>query len=210
MPTTYTSADTSPSESERAHVSSAEARVIPRDAAELERPLIARNGALLRQRAIRADDATRLQEFHLRLSREAIIFRYFGAMSELSDELARRLSHVDYENHMAVVITLGAGMGEQIIAVARYQREAPKSAEIAFTVEDRWQGQGLGHTLLWTLAMYARQRGFITLIARVMYENERMLALLRHSGFPVVFGACDECIVARLDITDLDTPAMLP
>lgn len=192
-----------------ASVSSTETPAIPRDALALAGSLVARDGAKLHQRAIHADDAARLQAFHRRLSREAIVFRFFGALPELGAELARRLSLVDYENRMAVVVTLGEGAEEQIIAVARYQRDEPEAAEIALVVEDRWQGQGIGHTLLWTLATYARQRGFATLIAKVMYENDRMLTLLRHSGLPTAFNMHEGRIEARLDIIDLNTPAPL-
>ncbi len=182
---------------------------IPRDAVELKELFRARDGALLHQRAIMGGDAERLQAFHERLSTETIIFRFFGAMPRLGGELAGRLSHVDYVNRMAVVATLGEGADEQIIAVVRYQRETPEAAEVALVVEDRWQDQGIALHLLWTLAAYARRRGFTALVARVMYQNEHMLAFLRHSGLPTVYAMIEGSIVARLDITDLDTPRPL-
>lgn len=195
--------------SDGSSVSPAETPAIPRDAAALTQTFVARDGALLHKRAIHADDAARLQAFHSRLSSKAIVFRFFGALPELGNELAGRLSHVDYEHRMAVVVTLGEGVDEQIIAVARYQREDAESAEIALAVEDCWQGQGIGHHLLWTLAAYGRRRGFIALIARVMPENERMLTLLHHSGLPTEYHLYGGSIVARMDITDLDMPTPL-
>lgn len=195
--------------SDGASVSSADTPAIPRDAAALTQAFVARDGALLHKRAMHADDAARLQAFHSRLSSEAIVFRFFGALTELGNELAGRLSHVGYEHRMAVVATLEEGADEQIIAVARFQREDSESAEIALAVEDRWQGQGIGHHLLWTLAAYGRRRGFTALIARVMPENERMFTLLRHSGLPTVYDLQWGSIVARMDITDLDLPTPL-
>lgn len=176
---------------------------LPRDAAELERSLTLRDGSVLRMRAIRADDAQRLQAFHARLSPQSIVFRFFGAVSELSDHEAVRLSHVDYEHSMAVVATSEAGAEELINAVVRYQRTEAEVAEIALAVEDRWQGQGIGTQMLWALAAYACHRGLTTMVAEVMYHNERMLALLNHSGFPTTFHMNESAIVGRLDISGL-------
>lgn len=184
-------------------VSSSETPLLPRAAANVAGPLMLRDGTVLYQRAIRADDASRLQAFHRRLSRQTILFRFFGVMPELRSELAERLSYVDYENRMAVVATPGAGADEPIIAVARYQRTAPEVAEIALAVEDRWQGCGVGPQLLRTLAAYAHRRGFTTLIAEVMYDNDRMLAMLRHSGYPTTMRLRDGCVEGRLDISDI-------
>lgn len=180
-----------------------QALALPRDAAALAGPMLLRDGTVLYQRVIRADDAPRPQAFHRRLSRQAILFRFFGVMPELRSELAERRSHVDYESRVAVVATLGAGADEPIIAVARYQRTAPEAAEIALAVEDRWQGRGIGPQLLRTLAAYARRRGFTTFIAEVMYDNDRMLAMLRHCGIPTTLHLRDGRVEWRLDISGI-------
>jgi GNAT superfamily N-acetyltransferase len=177
--------------------------LMPSGAAALEGPLTLRDGTTLHQRAIHADDAPRLRAFHHRLSRQTVMLRFFGMMPELSHELAERLSHVDYDSRMAVVATQGASADAPIIAVVRYQRAEPDAAEIALAVEDSWQGRGIGPLLLDTLAAYARRRGFTTLIAEVMYTNDHMLALLRHSRFPVTFHLRDGRVQARLDISNL-------
>lgn len=188
--------------SHEARSSSAE-EAAPSSAASLEGPLTLRDGTMLHQRAIRADDAPRLRAFHHRLSRQTIMLRFFGVMPELSNELAERLSHVDYDSRMAVVATQGASVDAPIIAVVRYQRAEPDAAEIALAVEDSWQGRGIGPQLLDTLAAYARSRGFVTLIAEVMYTNDHMLALLRHSRFSVTFHLRDGRVQARIDISNV-------
>jgi GNAT superfamily N-acetyltransferase len=185
-------------------VAPADALAIPRDVAELDGPLVLRDGTVLHQRAIRADDALRLQAFHQRLSRQTVVFRFFGVMPVLSSELAERLSHVDYGDRMAVVATPGVGTDEPIIAVVRYQRTTPEVAEIALAVEDRWQGHGIGPRLLQTLATYACRWGFTTFVAEVMYDNDHMLALLRRSGFPTTFRLRDGRVEARLEISGVD------
>lgn len=174
---------------------------LPRDAAALARALTLPDGATLRLRAICPDDAPRLQAFHERLSPQAICFRFFGIMPELTSAFAERLSHVDYDERMAVVATPSADASAPIIAVARYERTARTEAEFALVVEDDWQGKGIGPRLLWALAEYARDHEITTFIAEVMYTNERMLALLRHARFPVTMRMREGRVVARLDIT---------
>ncbi len=182
---------------------------------KLARHVELRDGTALHLRAVRTDDAPRLQAFHKRLSRRTIQFRFFGVMPELSDELAERLSHVDYENRMAVVGTVampGGSVDEQIVAIARYQCRTPEAAEIAVAVEDRWQGRGIGPQLLQTLAAYARTRGLAVFIAEVMYDNDRMLAMLRHSSFPTTMRLHEGRVEARLDISGQDgaDPTAMP
>lgn len=167
------------------------------------------NGEVFHWRTIRPDDAPRLQAFHRRISHQSLFFRFFGEMPVLSRELAERLSQVDYADRMAIVVTPGTDLDEPIVAVARYQRAEPDAAEFAIVIEDRWQGQGMGPQLLHALASYARRRGFTTLIANVLYDNDRMLAMLRHIGMPSVHHLREGRVEARLDISGLDarTPA---
>lgn len=205
-------------------VSASEGQAFPRDATEIDGPLVLRDGTVLRQRAIRADDAPRLQAFHSRLSWQTIRYRFFGVMPVLNSELAERLSHVDYENRMAVVATVAtlgderrdaeadvdANMEAPIVAVVRYQRTGPEVAEFALVVEDGWQGRGIGPLLLRTLAAYAYRQGYTTLTADVMYDNDHMLALLRHRGYPTALRLHDGRVEARLDLAHPDPDALRP
>ena len=181
-------------------VAHTEALALPRDAARLSGPFPLRNGVALHQRAIRVDDAPRLQAFHHRLSERSVFFRFAGIMPELNRELAERLSHVDYAERMAIILTTGPATDEPIIAVARYQGVARETAEFALAIEDAWQGRGIGSRLLRTLAKYASRQGFTELLANVLYDNDRMLALLRHSGMLTTLRIRDGYAEAWLDI----------
>lgn len=166
--------------------------------------LTLRDGRVIHMRPIHSDDAPRLQDFHHRLSHQSLYFRFFGEMPELNRELAERLSDVDYVERMAIVATPAADADAPIIAVARYQRvekPAAQAAELALAVEDSWQGQGIGPQLLRALATYARDRGFTTLVANVLYDNGRMLAMLHHLGIPSTHLLREGRVEARLDIS---------
>ena len=94
----------------------------------------------------------------------------------------------------------GRGETEEILAVVRYEDIGPATAEVAFVVEDHWQGHGIATLLLHRLADYARQRGYTTFVALTMGNNSRMMEVLRNSGFPSTAHTGAGEIEVRLDI----------
>jgi GNAT superfamily N-acetyltransferase len=71
-----------------------------------------------------------------------------------------------------------------IVAGGRYIVVKPGRAEVAFTVLDQYQGQGIGAVLLRHLASIAKDAGLKKLIADVLPENGAMLKVFRRSGLP--------------------------
>jgi GNAT superfamily N-acetyltransferase len=175
---------------------------MPDEALRLTHDLTLRDGSTLRVRAIRADDTTRLQAFHAHLSMDSIIWRFFRSVPSLSDEQARQFTHVDYVDRMALIATRDDGAAEEILAVVRYDRLAEeREAEVAFVVQDAWQGHGLATALLHELAAYARAHGVERFLALTMGTNVRMLDVLHHCGFPCRTRYDGGDILATLDIT---------
>jgi RimJ/RimL family protein N-acetyltransferase len=146
-----------------------------------------KDGRRVTLRPIRPDDAPRLQEGFTRLSPETIYMRFFEAASALSDEQARELATVDYQQRMAFVGSVQEEGQERLVAVARYsitpQRE-PVIAEAAIVVRDDYQGQGLGKQAMKLLVRYARTQGVMGLYATVHTANARILNFIRSSGLP--------------------------
>jgi RimJ/RimL family protein N-acetyltransferase len=173
-------------------------------------PLILRDGTVVQVRPIRADDEERLRAFHARLSPDAIRFRFFYPLPVLPQRLLEHLTHLDYTTRMALVATVGTGDQEQIIAVVRYEGLRAGEAEVAFLVEDRWQGHGIATALLYRLAAYARQQGYTTFVAEVLEANHRMREALRMAGFPYTVRCDSGCVEERLDITAPPQPSFAP
>jgi RimJ/RimL family protein N-acetyltransferase len=182
---------------------------LPDDALHQTHDLGLRDGSVVRVRAIRADDSARLQAFHAHLSMESVIWRFFRSVPSLSDEQATQFTHVDYADRMALIATRGEGEAEEILAVVRYDRLAgAREAEVAFVVQDAWQGHGLATALLHELAAYARAHGLERFVALTMGTNVRMLDVLHHCGFPCRTRYDGGDIIATLDITA--PPRFLP
>jgi GNAT superfamily N-acetyltransferase len=58
-------------------------------------------------------------------------------------------------------------------------------AEVAFTVEEDYQGQGMAGMLLQRLITMARAQGVKQFTAEVLAQNPAMLAVFAHCGLPV-------------------------
>jgi RimJ/RimL family protein N-acetyltransferase len=170
-------------------------------ATHLEGDLILHEGHRLYVRPIRGDDTDRLRAFHATLSPETIIFRFFYYLPRLERDFAERLTHVDYTRRMALVATESSDANAPILGVARYAWIAPGMAEVAFVVEDHWQGHGIATALLRLLAAYARDLGYKKFVAVTMPSNARMLDVLRNCGFPYSRDYKDGDIIVTLDIT---------
>jgi len=155
---------------------SAPAAPYPQD---LEREIVLRDGTRLRLRPIRPDDAPRLVEYYGRLSAHTAYQRFFTVMKRLPPDWARFLANVDYRGRLALVAERGPLDQPELVAVARYEpAEREDTAEVAFVVQDGWQGKGLGTMLLQELLEAATARGIRRFRAWVLADNARMLDLL--------------------------------
>jgi acyl-CoA synthetase (NDP forming)/RimJ/RimL family protein N-acetyltransferase len=149
--------------------------------AHWEADVVLRDGGTAHLRPIRPDDADRLRRFHGRLSDETLYFRFFALLRELSDRDVVKYTTVDYVDRVALVATVG----EEMIGVVRYERVSPEVAEVAFNIEDSYQGRGVGSVFLEHIAAAARERGVARFVADVLPTNRRMLRVFTDAGYVV-------------------------
>jgi RimJ/RimL family protein N-acetyltransferase len=136
-------------------------------------------------RPIRPDDEDRMLALFYRFSPRTVYLRFHQVLKEMSRKDVRRFCTVDYDNTFALVATVNSGSKkEEIIAVGRYARlPRQDAAEIAFVVEDPYQGRGLGTHLLHWLALIGREHGISIFEAEVLTQNQDMLRVLKDSGY---------------------------
>ncbi len=147
--------------------------------AQWESDVVLADGGTVRIRPVRRDDEPRLVALYERLSDESIYLRFFSPVPRPTAAQLERLTNVDYDDTMVLV----AELGDQLVAIARYDRTAPGEAEVAFTVDDVQQGRGLGTLLLEHLAVVARAHGIATFAADTLPSNRRMLNVFRDAGW---------------------------
>ncbi len=134
-------------------------------------------------RPIRPEDEAQHLEFLRRLDPQDVRLRVFYSRQSIERSELARLTQIDYEREMAFVALDAAG---RTLGVARAVTDPDNvEAEFGIVVRSELKGGGLGRRLMDKLVAYLRGRGTQRLVADVLAENHRMLALARELGFEV-------------------------
>jgi GNAT superfamily N-acetyltransferase len=142
-----------------------------------------RDGSRVSVRPISRRDVELERAFIEGLSPESRRYRFLGSMKSPSEALLRKLTDIDPSTEVAF-IALAVDAGRELeVGVARYSANADGSAEIAVTVDDHWQGKGLGTLLMHRLIDVARERGIKRLYSIDAADNSAMRDLAEHLGF---------------------------
>ncbi|HEX6361360.1 MAG TPA: GNAT family N-acetyltransferase [Albitalea sp.] len=144
------------------------------------------DGTPVQVRPMRADDATLEADFVRGLSDDSRYNRFMVTLRELPEHKLDELTHVDQQNHVALVAAVEHDGREQIVGVARYVVDDSRTGcEFAVTVADAWQGSGLAGLLMHMLVKVARARGLTTMEGLVLRTNTHMRDFARRLGFQV-------------------------
>jgi acetyltransferase len=158
-------------------------------------------------RPIRPEDEPVLISAFDQMKPEDIRMRFFGAIKQMSHALAARLTQIDYDREMALVLIDPPGEGNGTYGIVRLSADPDfETAEFAVTVMSGAGGKGYGHLLLERILGYARSRGIGLVYGDALAENQRMIALARSLGFTVRMIPEDTGIV-RLELK-LDGPGV--
>ncbi len=164
-----------------------------------------KNGLMVTIRAVRPSDKELFVEIFNNLDPETIYTRFFHRKSSLSETDLQALTEVDFIQNVVLIATIPGPEREGIIGVARYVllqpgQEGQLRAEVAFTVEKEYQGQGLASRMMRHLVMIAREQGLKSLEAEVMADNISMFKVFNRSGLPMQTKYPDGDIVVILHL----------
>jgi len=144
------------------------------------------DGSELKIRAIRPQDKSILQEGMHHLAPDSLYFRFLMHKKELSKQELSYFTELDFLRHvglLAIVVDHGtevpAGVGRYIVTD---KLEQGCSAELAFAVDEKYQGHGIATHLLKHLAIIARAEGLEAFTARVLSDNVKMLRVFENCG----------------------------
>ena len=153
---------------------------------EFERYETLRDGTEIFFRPIKPTDEPALSEMMYSLSEESVRTRYMTYTLAFPHRDIQRVTNIDYQQDVAIVGVVPGVSGEEIVAIAQYFLD-PKtqSAEVAFVVQDEWQRKGMGTFLLDYITQIAKQRGVRKFWAKVLPNNEPMLAIFHNSGYKI-------------------------
>jgi len=154
---------------------------------ELEEHLTLPDGTPLLLRPIRPEDENGFQEIVASLPPEDVRMRFLHPMHSLPHELAARLTQIDYDREMALVLEGTNTDGQPILYGGVRINADPdnEEAEFAILLRREMTGSGLGPLLMRRIIDYARDRGIGALYGDVLSENLPMLRLASAFGFTV-------------------------
>jgi len=143
-----------------------------------------RTGKSVTVRFVEPRDAEALQAYFRALSVRSRYNRFLGAMSELPKNQLDRFIHVGEDDRFSVVATMEIDGIETIVGEARYAFNTDTgSFEFGLSIDDRWQGHGIGSALLANLQCRAAAFGAKRLFGDTLRSNEVMISLARKSGY---------------------------
>ena len=143
-----------------------------------------RTGKSLTVRFVEPEDADALQGYFRSLTVRSRYNRFLGAMSELSRTELDHFIHVGEGDRFSVIAVMAIDGIETIVGEARYAFDADTASfEFGLSIEDRWQGQGVGSALLRNLECRAAAFGAKHLFGDTLRSNDVMIGLARKSGF---------------------------
>src|SRR5581483_8381280 len=139
-----------------------------------------RDGNTLTVRFARPDDAEAVQRYVQGLSARSRYNRFLGALSELPAGLLNQFIHAGEDDHFSVLAVVMISGMQTIVGEARYGFEpATGDFEFGMSVDDRWQGHGIGSALLGNLECRAAALGGLRMFGDTLRSNEAMMALAR-------------------------------
>lgn len=161
---------------------------------------ILRNGRRVEIRALRATDRSGLEDAIDKTSVNSLYRRFFTVKKVFTEEQAQYFVNVDFKKHVALVAEVDQGGRPTIVGGGRYVVTGADTAEIAFTIIDSFQHQGLGTMLLSHLTEIARAAGLRQFIAEVLPDNAPMLKLFEKSGLHMHIHSEPEVVHVKLDL----------
>ena len=120
------------------------------------------------------------------MSPESIRNRFSGIKSGFSERELNYLTDLDGINHYALGVqeTMAPKRGVAVIRLVRLEND-PRSAEVAITIIDSYQRQGLGSFLLDLVILAALERNIETLTFTYLRQNVGIERLIHKKGRPL-------------------------
>ena len=142
------------------------------------------SGKSLTVRFVTPDDADALQSYFRSLSQNSRYRRLMGAANELPRSELDKATHVGAQNIFAAVAELNVDGTDIMVGEVRYAFDPQTlSAEFGISIDDSFQGQGIGAAMLANLECRSAALGATRLIGDTLRNNEPMISLARKLGF---------------------------
>ncbi len=168
------------------------------------------SGETVRFRPLLPDDAPYLVEIFERMSFQSRYRRFNQTLDQPDIERvwseAEQIAHAVALNSRGIIAFTDTAERRDIpIGAARYVRADVNEAELAVSVRDDYQSQGIGRQLVNLLVEEARRDGLHRLTGLIQNDNPNVWAMLKH--IPVELRRATEGSYTQV-ILDLDLPTI--
>jgi GNAT superfamily N-acetyltransferase len=167
-----------------------------------------RSGKSLTVRFVEPHDGQALQHYFRSLTVRSRYNRFLGGMSELPQSELDHFTHAGESDRFSLIALMTIDGRESIVGEARYGLEND-NFEFGLSVDDRWQGHGIGSVLLNNLECRAAALGAKRLFGDTLRSNAAMTALARKSGYGFAPSPGDWKLVRfekHIDVAPQDIP----
>jgi len=145
-----------------------------------------KNGIEVRFRHIRPSDEEEMRSLFYRFSDQTVYYRYFSPIKTMPHAKMQQYVNVDCNRILSIVGLVGPVEQEHIIAEARFVKDRTRPyGDVAFVVDEDYQGLGIASYMLEMLIRLAKERGLQGFVADVLASNKSMLKVFEKSGLPV-------------------------
>ncbi len=152
---------------------------------KLEEYIRLEDGTTLLLRPVRPEDGPAFRDLFAHLSEDAVQLRFFSPKKELSQPTVARMTRVDYDREIALVLAEPGPSGKAAVHAVVHLITVPGDAraEFAIMVRSDMTGRGLGSLLMDRIIAYGKARGLREIFGGVLRANTRMLKVCERFGF---------------------------
>jgi len=159
------------------------ARLYPSDIAATQ---TFKGGVEVRFRAMKPSDEEEMRRLFYRFSDEAVYYRYFSPIKTMPHTKMQEYVNVDCNRALSIVGLVGEPAQERIVAEARYVKSMDRPyADLAFVVDEQYQGLGIATAMYKMLTRLAKDRGVKGFTADVLASNKGMMKVFEKGELPV-------------------------
>jgi acyl-CoA hydrolase/L-amino acid N-acyltransferase YncA len=140
----------------------------------------------IRFRAIKPSDEEAMRRLFYRFSDQTVYRRFFYPIRTMPHDKMQEYVNVDYSEMMSVVALVGEPDQGTIIAEARYVKDEQNAyGDVAFEVDEKYQGLGIATYLYEMLIRLAKERGLKGFVAKVLQTNKEMMKVFENGHLPI-------------------------
>ncbi len=150
----------------------------------LESVRTTKKGLTIFLRPVRINDEPLIKDFFYDLSDQSLERRFMSRRRDVPHRMRQDFVVIDYTRELVILASIEEEGKETLVGIGQVIKDDRNfMGEVAFTVRDDYQNQGIGSELLDYLTLLSKREGLQGFTAEVLAENRPMLHVFEKAGF---------------------------